>query len=270
MDLGFRNIVLITFLLFLSFGTSLGQDFTQLIPDRKFTQYKLPDSLGRGISFNMLSDKQVGVAIGQGVYNPNLALWKIYPGSSITSFVKVYTDEFYLKANSNRTKLNLLKTDSVKGIKKVGEIDFGLFNMKKVVNSNQVIIYGKVGDSTFFYSFVGGELKKQTSFKGYVSDLVATTKQTLFVSDTKLYGIKNNKISLLKDFSIKLTGISYGPSKSFFISTIGGVLWFPSWDVKKPIQVTKLINGMTHYQANNLFVLDLISNSIFRIDFKEK
>jgi len=246
----------------------LGQDYSKLIPERDFTQYLLPDSTTTATSFNMVGDIQVSVPMHQGIYNANLGIWTVLPGSDIMSYCKVGDKDYYLHANPSATKLKLFYLEQDSLLTEVGIIDFGNFRIKKIIGSENVLIYGSDGNNHKIYKSNEDTISLMASHDKPIYDLVATVDQVLFVSEESIYMLNNDSIiTEVKDFGILLTGISYGPKKSYFISTILGVFNFDSLSDKKPELITKVLNGVVHYQSDYLFLLDYITNSIFRIKY---
>lgn len=258
------------FLVFIFFATLVqAQDFSELIPDREFTHYPLPDSTYRASSFNMVGEVQVAVPIRQGIYNANLGLWTILPGSHVMSYCSTGSKDYYLRSDTLGNYLSLLSLEDTI-LTELGTINFGNFKLKTVINSEDIIIYGQDLQGSKIYRFRDGEITKIAEHEVPIYDLVSMEDQILFVSEKSVYSVDNEAPVELLDLGVTLTGLSYGPSKTYFLSTVAGVFWIDSFTDKKPQLITKVLNGVVHYQFDTLFLLDYMTNSIFRIEFKEK
>lgn len=241
------------------------QDYKEFIPDYSYKQYSLPDSTFRVSSFSMSGDITVSVPIRQGIYNANLGLWTVMPGSGIMSYFEDESVHYYLRSDSTATALDLVsRKDTV--FSRLVSIDFGNFRMKKAIGYDQILIYGQDKGGTKIYSYQEGKLTTLVEQSKPVYDLIATSEQILFTSPDGIYSITNGEVEKLLSTDIPVTGISYGPNQSLFISSPAGVLWVEDFNDKKPEVITKALNGIIHYQSDTLFLLDFLTNSIFRIE----
>lgn len=248
---------------------SYTQDYKKLIPNRNYTQYALPDTSIIANSFNIVGDVQVAVPLLQGVYNANLGLWTVLPGSGVMSYCEIGEKDFYLKASKDLKNLELLYFENDSIPTEVGKIAFGNYRIKKVIGSESLIIYGSDGTNYPIFKYENGAINKIASSTSPVYDVVATDRQVLYVSGSKIHSIQDQKNAEIADMGILLTGICFGPNESFFISTANGVFYYKTFSDKKPQIVTKVLNGVVHYQSENLFLLDYLTNSVFRIEFKD-